>query len=189
MEAINSGVLSKFGKADEPFVTDSLMGQLLYNIAKDGIIVKLRESATKKGVVATKALRSSMRPTLPAVTSRDVKVSVTGEEHWIWAEEGRRKGKFPPIKAIEEWITAKGIQVRKSRTQSTKSVLAARKSMAFAIARSIAKKGTIKRFGHKGSGFVKDVINSRQMKLMAEYFAEQTGKQLLIYVSNGSPKP
>lgn len=47
---------------------------------------------------------------------------------------GRRAGKQPPIKAIEDWIQAKGINpIEKEMTTST---------LAFLIARKIAEKGT-----------------------------------------------
>lgn len=184
MAAINSGILENLGIKDEPFIADSILGQLLYNLANEGLIPKFRESATAKGVVATKRLRSSLAPKTPVETPQDVTVTIVGEDYWEYADRGRRAGKMPPVKSIEEWITAKGIQVRRSKSQSGQSVMAARRSMAFGIARSIAQKGTIKRFGYKGSNFVGEVLSSRQMKLVAEYFAEQTGKQLLIYVSN-----
>jgi len=47
---------------------------------------------------------------------------------------GRKKGKMPPVKAIEEWIKKKGIRPIEQNMKIN--------SLAWAIAKSIAKKGT-----------------------------------------------
>jgi len=47
---------------------------------------------------------------------------------------GRRAGKMPPIRAIEEWIRAKGIRPLEDRLSTS--------SLAFLIARKIAERGT-----------------------------------------------
>lgn len=49
---------------------------------------------------------------------------------------GRRPGKMPPIKAIEKWIEAKGLKPLEDNLSVS--------SLAFLIARSIAKNGTRK---------------------------------------------
>lgn len=49
---------------------------------------------------------------------------------------GRRAGKMPPIKAIEDWIKAKGIKPLEDKLSTS--------SLAFLIARKIAEKGTDK---------------------------------------------
>ena len=54
-------------------------------------------------------------------------------EYWKWVEYGRKPGKMPPVGSILKWINAKGIKpLNKSIPQ---------KSLAFAIAKSIGKKG------------------------------------------------
>ncbi|RZJ67687.1 MAG: hypothetical protein EOO50_05235 [Flavobacterium sp.] len=49
---------------------------------------------------------------------------------------GRRAGKMPPLEAIEKWIKAKGLKPLEDKLSIS--------SLAFLIARSIAKKGTKK---------------------------------------------
>ena len=181
LNALNSGVLESFGEIESPDINEGVaLEKVLFNIAKR-LVEDLRDSATKKGVVATKTLRSSIAPT-PAHSSGDtVEVSIGMDKQWRWAEKGRHRGKRPPIKAIEEWITSKGIPVRQSRIQSGNSVLAARKSLAFAIAKKIGSKGTIKRFQYKGSAFIKSVLTDANMRIISEHLAELQGQKIRLY--------
>lgn len=57
---------------------------------------------------------------------------LVGDDYFQQQVAGRRPGKFPPIKSILDWINEKGI----NPTDISK------KSLAFIIARKIAKKGT-----------------------------------------------
>lgn len=65
------------------------------------------------------------------VIERDMSVQLVGEKYTDQLVYGRRPGKMPPVKAIENWIINKGIipeiPIR---------------SLAWAIAKSIEKKGT-----------------------------------------------
>jgi hypothetical protein len=90
---------------------------------------------------------------------------------------------MPSIKSIEEWITAKGIPVRRSRGQSKQSVLDRRHSMAIAIAKKIYLKGTIKRFGYKGSDFIKEVLTDQNLQVISDIIAEKYGMKLAIYAT------
>ena len=69
-------------------------------------------------------------------------------------DEGRKAGARVPkgfAKDIERWMSFKGISPEggKTRIQSAR-----------AIADSIYKKGTIKRFGYKGSNFIDRAVNN-----------------------------
>ena len=79
-------------------------------------------------------------------------------EYWKYVEYGRRPGKFPPINAIENWIKIKGIVPRaiKGKVPSTKT-------LAFLIARSIAKHGTIQRFGYGGEHGISKLVMDPEM--------------------------
>jgi hypothetical protein len=57
---------------------------------------------------------------------------LSGDAYFQQQILGRRPGKFPPVQAIMDWIKEKGIQPRDI----------SQKSLAFIIARKIAKKGT-----------------------------------------------
>ena len=181
LDALNRGLLDAIGEAQSPDLDEgTVLERALQNIAKV-LVEDLRNSATKKGVVATQTLRSSIAPT-PSIQSTDaVEVSIVMDKQWRWAEYGRRKGKGPPIKAIEEWITAKGIPIRIDKTQSGQSVLDARRSLAFKIARKIKSKGTIKRFRYKGSRFIASVMTKENVRKISEHLAEMAGKKIELY--------
>src|SRR5689334_20721081 len=117
LDAINSGVLENMGTLESPDLNEgTALEQAMYNIAVR-LTEDLRKSATSKSVLATKTLRSSIDPTQATKSGDTVEVAIVMEDHWRYAEYGRRRGRIPPISAIEQWITAKGIPVRKSKGQ------------------------------------------------------------------------
>lgn len=67
---------------------------------------------------------------------------------------GRKPGKFPPIKAIEQWILDKGIKLENNIKAS---------SLAFLIARKIAKEGT-KYFRDGGTDLIQSVITPERIQ-------------------------
>ncbi len=67
---------------------------------------------------------------------------------------GRKPGKFPPIKAIEQWIIDKGISLENNIKAS---------SLAFLIARKIAKEGT-KYFRDGGTDLIESVITPERIQ-------------------------
>lgn len=70
-------------------------------------------------------------------------VTVTLEDYWYYVENGRKKGKQPPIDKIEEWIKVKHVvpEVREGADGSTSRVPTVRQ-LAFLIARKIGNEGT-----------------------------------------------
>lgn len=178
LDALNSGVLEQIGELDSPDINEGVaLEKVLFNIAKK-LTEDLRDSATKKGVVATKTLRSSIAPTPAHTNGNIVEVAIVMDKQWRWAEKGRKPGKMPPIKALEKYITAKGIRLNPAKGQST---LEARHSLAYAFAIKIAKKGTIKRFQYRGSGFIKSVLSKANMEIIAEHLAELQGQKIRLY--------
>jgi hypothetical protein len=160
----------------------SVLGDAMVDVAKV-IIEKLKQSVREKGVKATGNLLQSIRVDFPSVTPSGVSIGIEMADYYQWVEDGRRKGKRPPIMAIEQWISAKGIQVRQSKGESKQSILERRKSMAEAIAKKIASKGTIKRFGYKGAGFIADVITQQNVDTIAQKLSDLTGLRLTAYVT------
>lgn len=188
LDALNRGLIDKIGKQQlTPSLNENnLLGEILQGVA-EGIMDALREKLTEKKLVATKNLRSSIDTTDAINIGNGVQVSVVMPDYWKYAEDGRRPGKRPPIAELEEWISAKGIQVRKSSQQSTQSVLQARKSLAYAIASKIAKKGTIKRFGYKGGDFVKEVMTPQNIAAIEQHIGELAGFKIGIYLTGVQP--
>lgn len=182
LDAINKGLLDKFGIPDSP-MPNSLLADLVLGVA-ERLVDALRQDITEKKLVATKNLRSSVNIGDFQENANGVTVPIEMASYYFWADQGRRKGKRPPITSIEEWISAKGIPVRKSKEQSTQSVLEARKSMALAIAKKIASKGTIKRFGYKGGNFIGDVLTPANIDAIAQHLGDALGKPITAYVTS-----
>lgn len=98
-------------------------------------------------------------------------VTFKAKDYWKWVEEGRRAGKWPPKEPILKWIKVKKILPQPDKDGN----LPTPESLAFLIQRTIGKKGTIKRFGHEGSGIVAETVealNEQYLPLMQEALAE-----------------
>jgi hypothetical protein len=80
------------------------------------------------------------------------------------------------IDAISQWISFKAIRVRTSNQQSTQNVLSQRKSMAFAIATSVKKKGI------KGTQFYSKAINDKEFDKLASDLLDMFGDTLMAQV-------
>ena len=80
------------------------------------------------------------------------KVQILGSKYTYWMENGRNAGKFPPINAIRKWIDDKGIIAEGI----------SRNSLAFLIARKIAREG------YKGKPLVSNVITDQWVDELLE---------------------
>jgi hypothetical protein len=190
LDALNRGLLDNIGvNANDPDLkAGNLLEEILQNVAQT-LTDALRKEITEKGVTASKSLRSSVNPSNAVTVADGVQVHIVMADYWEYVESGRgptkkgnNGGKFL-WQHIEEWISAKGISVRKSNQQSTQSVLEARRSMAYAIAQKIHKRGTIKRFGYKGANFIKDVLTPQNIEAIAQHLSDMAGRKIELYVS------
>lgn len=95
-------------------------------------------------------------------TSRGWTFNLTMNDYWYYFEHGRKAGKMPPTKPIRKWLEKKGISQAKANEilkLSLKTKIKFSKKldmMSFAIAKSIAKKGT------KPHPFIDRVINEER---------------------------
>jgi len=98
--------------------------------------------------VATHNLVNSIRY---EVTDNSLTIYALGYEAFL--QKGRKPGGAPPISAILQWIDAKGIVSYDGIS---------RESLAFLIARAIARNGTTiyQKYGGNDSGLFADVINT-----------------------------
>jgi hypothetical protein len=185
LDAINSGILDRLGISQSEanaVMGGSILGEALANTAT-AIIKELEKDIRAKKLTASKSLLQNIDPTNYVETANGVTLAITMVNYYQWVEDGRKRGKRPPIASIEEWITRKGIQVRKSKGESKQSVLERRRSMAIAIANKIAAKGTIKRFGYKGGDFIKDVLTPQTIEAIAGSIGDVIGRQVQVYVT------
>ena len=126
-----------------------------------------------KGVTGSNGSASKLAGSLEykAKTGSKIGFQITGDDYWYYVEEGRKKGKRPPSKELEKWIKGKGLDASKlggKKTPYEKKV----KTLAFLIARKIGESGTIKRFGYKGSNFVKDAVTPKLIDEMVDKIEE-----------------
>ena len=109
-------------------------------------------------------------------------VTFSAKDYWMYVENGREKGKKePPHEAILNWIRAKKILPREDKGGKLPTGLTdlpveeQQERLAFAIAKSIGKKGTIKRFNFEGSHLVAETVeelNKQYIPLMQEALQE-----------------
>jgi len=83
---------------------------------------------------------------------------LVGEDYSQQLVAGRKPGRFPPTKAIEDWIDAKGLSLNKIK----------KKSLAFIIARKIANKGTDIFKGKRKALNVKGIVDDVEPTLKEE---------------------
>jgi hypothetical protein len=93
------------------------------------------------------------------VTATSNKAVLTGLKYSEQLEFGRRAGKQPPSKAIEQWIKDKGIQSKISVT-----------SLAFLIARKIAREGW-KREKFGGVELISQVVTPQRIQSIIDKFS------------------
>jgi len=136
---------------------------------------EVRQSARDKGITFggqdSRMLSDKNFVTKYTTTTKSLKLTIEIIPEYARAvDEGRQAGTPPPIEPLKQWIKRKGILKSERPVKGTKQTKKAKPSfekrltsMAFAISKNIGKKGTIKRFGYKGSNFWSDVMNSSDM--------------------------
>ena len=96
--------------------------------------------------------------------------AILGKRYIEQISEGRKKGKMPPWSprdnSILSWVKTKNIVPRKGG-----SSLGNMKRLAFVIARSIGRRGTIARFGYRGTNIIDFVHKELGQQMGEEIFA------------------
>lgn len=112
-------------------------------------------------------------------------------DYWEYLENGRKPaswrfkrggkgGKSNFIESIKSYIESRDIHVDLKGRTYDKAVT----SFAFAIANAINKRGTIKRFGYKGSHFLSDVLNDGRLDTFASELTDLLGEEVVIVVTD-----
>lgn len=185
-----------------PTSENSAVYKVLQQVGQE-IVDEVRDAIEKDDLVASKGLLQGFDFGISVLgTGYLVRWDWSGnpkaEQYVKYVIEGRSGGKRPPIEAIMTWIKKKPIAVSltKKRKQTLSSLKNKRvkkalkqiskeqatKSLAFAIATNISKKGTIKRFGYKGKDFltpVKDDLVGRIKSRLTEAFKKDFIIELL----------
>lgn len=128
-----------------------------FELLKDDLI----KAYDAKGMRASGKFAESLEVKVQGLTAQ-----LWGEDYAQQLETGRKSGRFPPISAIEQWIKDKGIA---NKIQGQISI----SSLAFLIARKIAKEGW-KRQEYGGVELISSVVtDERIQKIIDEVGAEQ----------------
>ena len=96
-----------------------------------------KRKLTDKEINASYKLLNSVETTVKR-NDDEFTVSINLEDYWIYVENGRGPGKFPPIDKILEWIRVKPV----IPYSDSSGRLPTEEQLAFLIARKIAEQGT-----------------------------------------------
>lgn len=92
-----------------------------------------------------------------------------------FVDQGRRRGKMPPVEEIMEWMDDKRVRPRK-KGKFIRSTPSEKRRAAFAIAKAIGEKGAIKRFGNRGSDIytfvTQPVMEEMTNEILSSYVAD-----------------
>ena len=97
---------------------------------------------------------------------------VYGEHYTEQLVNGRKPGKFPPIEAIKKWVIEKGIAGIMEKAKVS--------SIAFLIARKIAKEGT-KYYRDSGTDLVSSVYTPERIQSIIDKVSEIN----ITFITNG----
>jgi len=162
----------------------SVLGDAMERVAQV-LIDKLKQSAREKDLKATNNLIQSIQADFPSVTPDGIEIEISMADYWERVEDGQKPGIWPHMPSLIEWVGAKSSvkQIALKRKGKNQSVDDAIKSFASVIAKKIHSKGTIKRFGYKGSGFIADVLTKQNVDVIAQKLADVTGLRISVYLS------
>jgi hypothetical protein len=149
------------------------------------IIDKLKESARKKDLKATNNLIQSISADYPSITPQGIEIEISMADYWERVEDGQKPGTWPHMPSLIQWVGAKASvkRIALERKGKNQTVQKAIESFASVVAKKIHSKGTIKRFGYKGSGFIADVLTQQNVDTIAQKLSDLTGLRLTAYVT------
>ncbi|NBV95906.1 MAG: hypothetical protein EBR90_03850 [Actinobacteria bacterium] len=149
------------------------------------IIDKLKESARKKDLKATNNLIQSISADYPSITPQGIEIEISMADYWERVEDGQKPGTWPHMPSLIQWVGAKASvkRIALERKGKNQTVQKAIESFASVVAKKIHSKGTIKRFGYKGSGFIAAVLTQQNVDTIAQKLSDLTGLRLTAYVT------
>lgn len=170
--------LNGIGERADSFVTkgDSELNQIIANFWNK-VTIQLQEELDKpkrKGKFtydsnASGKLRQSIKPLETTRTPTSLTMRLGMEDYAEYVDVGRRRGKRPPVQAIEQWLIDKGIQVRGSKNED---LATARRNKAQAIANAIGRRGI------KPTKFIRNVWNQQLLDGISTELATKLGNRI-----------
>lgn len=161
--------------------------QNLLNDYGEKIVAALKKILPKESD-ASGSLRQSINFTIKP-QGLTYKLQLNIADYYQWVDKGRRPGKMPPVKEIVKWTTARGgifqkgkvSKGKKGRIKQISSQLRLSENAGWAIARSIAKKGT------RGTNFISGTVPPWLEELKKE-IPRALKQDVLIELKNLSKK-
>ena len=149
------------------------------------IIDKLKQSAREKDLKATNNLIQSISADYPSITPQGIEIEISMADYWERVEDGQKPGTWPHMPSLIQWVGAKASvkRIALERKGKNQTVQKAIESFASVVAKKIHSKGTIKRFGYKGSGFIAAVLTQQNVDTIAQKLSDLTGLRLTAYVT------
>jgi len=170
----------------------------------DGVIQQLNKSWIDKGFNPQSSSIKSVTPIVIDKAGTIKALQISYDDGVLWAERGRKptkNGHTPGTpylyEALQKWIAYRGINLTSFKNQKVMvkmedgrkvarypyknlTNIEANKALSHSIAHSIHRKGTIKRFGYKGSKFLSAVINQQSLDALAQRCSEALGEEISI---------
>lgn len=153
-------------------------------IWSDVIVRALKRELVEDKTVASRKLIQSIRPNIKVFGNR-FEAEFIMEDYWKEVDQGQKPGTHPKINDILKWMGNKGIGPKTLTGKKSARAKAKDRRLALAerIANAIYKRGTIKRFGYKGTRFVTDYTKTLEQR-MVESIKTATGKDITIQIKN-----
>jgi len=154
----------------------------------------LRSNKNGKDSNASGRLSESITVTPVEFFGDNYSIEIRMLDYWQWVNDGRSKGKRPPISSIIQWIKEKQLRLDDGGTtkrgykrdgslisSSKKKVVMGNKKVSIleAVAYKIAAK--IGKFGTKGTDFLSDAIDANSKDLIKE-MKESLRKDIVIQI-------
>ena len=144
----------------------------------ESVIAGIQNNIRTKNVTGEGAMNASGSMAESLRYSWDGKklVIYSTQKYFTVLETGRKHGKFPPLEAIEKWIENKPVAL----------VDITKRSLAYLIARKIAKEGSLLYRKGGNSGVISEFIND---KYVTENLTEQLFQAQVEQITNEFLKP
>lgn len=170
---------------------DGIAQAWLYNLKNKEIPEKLISKGVVSGGGQASDLSADASIIITEVNSGN-QWTLSMKDYWKYVEHGRgptiNSGDGAVRRGVKAWIQKKGISpadvLQKMNPESKRLPFPkALESLSFVIARAIHKKGTIKRFGYKGTDFVKEVL-TENVPALKEALETKLARSIQIRVVN-----
>lgn len=170
----SSTALRKYGEGRREDDQGNLLSDVLRDFADDAAIPDLKRSLEQRKNIASHGLWQSIKPEIGTKGNDITRLEIVMDSYWQSVEYGQKPGIWPNFYSIQNWMASKGI----GKGLPEKKL----HGLNYVIRRAIYEKGTIKRFGYKGSGFVSKVFNQQYLNTLSKVLSAITGQTIAVSI-------